>query len=39
MKLIEILAINLRYYRMKHNLSQEKFAEILWTEPQKLDSL
>ena len=31
MKLIEILAINLRYYRMKHNLSQEKFAEILGT--------
>ena len=26
--MIEILAINLRY-RMKHNLSQEKFAEIL----------
>jgi hypothetical protein len=30
MKLIEILAINLRYYRMKQTyLPQEKFAEIL----------
>lgn len=31
MKLCEILAINLRFYRKKYNLSQEKFAEILDT--------
>lgn len=31
MKLCEILAINLKYYRKKYNLSQEKFAEILGT--------
>ena len=29
MKLIEILSINLKYYRMQYNLSQEKFAEVL----------
>lgn len=27
----EILSINLRYYRQKYNLSQEKFAEVLGT--------
>ncbi len=31
MGLCEILAINLKYYRKKYNLSQEKFAEILGT--------
>ena len=31
MTLCEILAINLKYYRKKYNLSQEKFAEILET--------
>ena len=31
MNLCEILAINLKYYRKKYNLSQEKFAEILGT--------
>lgn len=31
MKICEILAINLKYYRKKYNLSQEKFAEILGT--------
>ena len=31
MKLCEILSINLKYYRKKYNLSQEKFAEILGT--------
>ena len=25
----DILAINLKYYRYEHNLSQEKFAELL----------
>ena len=31
MTLCENLAINLKYYRKKYNLSQEKFAEILGT--------
>lgn len=31
MDLRKILAINLKYYRQKYNLSQEKFAEILGT--------
>lgn len=31
MNLCKILAINLKYYRKKYNLSQEKFAEILGT--------
>lgn len=28
MNLCDILAINLKYYRKKYNLSQEKFAEV-----------
>ena len=39
MQLIEILAINLRHYRMKHNLSQEKFAEILGTSLSYLNQI
>ena len=39
MKLIEILSINLRYYRMKHNLSQEKFSEILGTSLSYLNQI
>lgn len=31
MKICEVLAINLKYYRKKYSLSQEKFAEILGT--------
>lgn len=31
MTICESLAINLKYYRKKYNLSQEKFAEILGT--------
>ena len=31
MNLSDVLAINLKYYRKKYNLSQEKFAEILGT--------
>lgn len=31
MTICEILSINLKYYRKKYNLSQEKFAEILGT--------
>lgn len=29
MNLCEILAINLKYYRKKYHLSQEKFDEVL----------
>ncbi len=31
MTICECLAINLKYYRKKYNLSQEKFSEILGT--------
>ena len=31
MNIGEILAINLKYYRKKYNLSQKKFAEVLGT--------
>ena len=31
MRLCESLAINLKYFRLKYHLSQEKFAEILGT--------
>ena len=31
MTICENLAINLKYYRKKYNLSQEKFAEIIGT--------
>ena len=31
MRLCENLAINLKYFRLKYHLSQEKFAEILGT--------
>ena len=31
MNLVQNLAINLKYYRKKYHLSQEKFAEILGT--------
>ena len=31
MKISDSLAINLKYYRKKYNLSQEKFAEVLGT--------
>ena len=31
MTISENLAINLKYYRKKYNLSQEKFAEVLGT--------
>ena len=39
MKLIEILSINLKYYRMQYNLSQEKFAEILGTSLSYLNQI
>ena len=39
MKLIEILSINLKYYRMQYNLSQEKFAEVLGTSLSYLNQM
>lgn len=39
MKLIEILSINLKYYRKLYNLSQEKFAEILGTSLSYLNQI
>ena len=39
MKLCEILAINLKYYRKQYNLSQEKFAEILGTSLSYLNQI
>lgn len=39
MNLCEILAINLKYYRKKYNLSQEKFAEILGTSLSYLNQI
>ena len=39
MKLIEILTINLKYYRMQYNLSQEKFAEVLGTSLSYLNQI
>ena len=39
MKLIEILSINLKYYRMQYNLSQEKLAEILGTSLSYLNQI
>ena len=39
MKLIEILSINLKYYRMQYNLSQEKFAEVLGTSLSYLNQI
>ena len=31
MNICEILSINLKYYRKKYNLSQERFADVLGT--------
>jgi len=39
MKIVELLAMNLRYYRKKYNLSQEKFAEILGTSLSHLNRI
>ena len=39
MKLIDILSINLKYYRMQYNLSQEKFAEVLGTSLSYLNQI
>ena len=39
MNLKEILSINLRYYRKKYNLSQEKFAEVIGTSLSHLNKM
>ena len=39
MNLCEILAINLNYYHKKHNLSQEKFAEMAGTTSSYLNQI
>ena len=39
MKIVELLAMNLRYYRKKYNFSQEKFAEILGTSLSHLNRI
>ena len=39
MNLKEILSVNLRYYRKKYDLSQEKFAEILGTSLSHLNRI
>ena len=39
MNLSEILSINLRYYRKKYNLSQEKFAEVIGTSLSHLNKM
>lgn len=39
MNLSELLSINLRYYRKKYNLSQEKFAEVIGTSLSHLNMM
>lgn len=39
MELSDIFSINLRYYRKKYNLSQEKFAEVLGTSLSHLNKV
>lgn len=39
MNLSEILSINLRYFRKKYNLSQEKFAEVIGTSLSHLNKM
>ena len=39
MNLKEILSVNLRYYRKKYNLSQEKFAEAIGTSLSHLNRM
>ena len=39
MNLMEILSINLRCYRKKYNLSQEKFAEVIGTSLSHLNKM
>lgn len=39
MRICDILVINLKYYRKKYNLSQEKFAEIIGTSLSYLNQI
>ena len=39
MNLKEILSVNLRYYRKKYNLSQERFAEAIGTSLSHLNKM
>ena len=39
MNLSEILSINLRYFRKKYNLSQERFAEVIGTSLSHLNKM
>ena len=39
MSLSELLSINLRYYRKKYNLSQERFAEAIGTSLSHLNKM
>ena len=39
MKLIEILSVNLKYYRKLYSLSQEKFAEVIGTSLSYLNQI
>lgn len=39
MTICDILVINLKYYRKKYNLSQEKFAEIIGTSLSYLNQI
>ena len=39
MNIVELLAMNLRYYRKKYNLSQEKFAEVIGTSLSHLNRI
>ena len=39
MNICEVLAINLKYYRKKYNLSQEKFADIIGTSLSYLNQI
>lgn len=39
MRICDILVVNLKYYRKKYNLSQEKFAEIIGTSLSYLNQI
>lgn len=39
MNIVELLAMNLRYYRKKYNLSQERFAEVIGTSLSHLNKI
>lgn len=39
MRICDILVVNLKYYRKKYNISQEKFAEIIGTSLSYLNQI